>query len=871
MKKKFALFFITILSISCISLCLFGCGGHVHTFDQQVTTSEYLASERTCNNKAKYFYSCSCGFKGTDTFESGYAMGHAYGDWISNGNGTHTKTCANDNSHTLVRDCVGGVATETEKPICRDCKTAYGKPLGHVHSLHLTKVEGVIQTCVKEGNIPYYICECGEWFVDEQAKTLIVDKASVKIQKDKHDYTITKYNDIEHWYECVCGTPSGLEGHRGGTATALEQAVCDVCHASYGEKLESLSKVTVKNPDWGYEAFRVESKNSNIVSAKLLDGGDVELLASSTGSTDVYVYDCFGHKAIIEVEVRGSATSHTITYKANKCTQKFINAFDFNVKNASQTSADQSKNLQSAIDYAYSQGGGTVYLYPGIYNVKILSIREGVTLEMYSGFEKATDGFTPQLAQMIIDGKVTVLKKTRLLNNDQYGWGRDASTNFTIRGGVFDREHQGSGTLLLSMANDAVIENVIFKDISNNHVIQLCGGENMLVRNCIFAGFEYGTSFTREVIQIEPTQPPAFGGTTGTAIQNFEAGEYIPTKDITIEDCYFGASDELPAPHIAIGHHGYMDKANCTGLTIRNNFFDGCTYSAIRLPSVVDVFVYGNKFTADDTTNKLCSEEDPAFIIIYSYDYTVTYKNIVDGTTITKCFNTEQSGSHNLNFYDNEFIVKEGSDKRIIHVISTGHAPGATYKELVKRQDTYNSTPYLLSGYYKITNYISDVSFYDNDITFLGQPNFNDAFMIFEKVYGLELKDNSVKLDGASFTTFDQNVYGLKLVSVKTGETANTCRFNLMATTLCAVFLTAQDGTNVRVTTTTLASLTAIAEEGGRVMIEGDSEGNLHVSFIAKDGYKFAGLIDEDGRAISTGNLQISSPTTIRATFTKVA
>ena len=37
-------------------VCLFGCGGHVHTFDQQVTTSEYLASERTCDNKAKYFY-----------------------------------------------------------------------------------------------------------------------------------------------------------------------------------------------------------------------------------------------------------------------------------------------------------------------------------------------------------------------------------------------------------------------------------------------------------------------------------------------------------------------------------------------------------------------------------------------------------------------------------------------------------------------------------------------------------------------------------------------------------------------------------------------------------------------------------------------
>ena len=54
---------------------------------------------------------------------------HNWGEWISNGNGTHTRTCITDSSHTETGNCSGGKATSTEKAICETCHTAYGELL----------------------------------------------------------------------------------------------------------------------------------------------------------------------------------------------------------------------------------------------------------------------------------------------------------------------------------------------------------------------------------------------------------------------------------------------------------------------------------------------------------------------------------------------------------------------------------------------------------------------------------------------------------------------------------------------------------------------------------------------------------------------
>ena len=63
---------------------------------------------------------------------------HRWGEWISNGNGTHTRTCATDSSHTETGNCSGGKATFTERAVCETCHTAYGELLQPVKTVITT-------------------------------------------------------------------------------------------------------------------------------------------------------------------------------------------------------------------------------------------------------------------------------------------------------------------------------------------------------------------------------------------------------------------------------------------------------------------------------------------------------------------------------------------------------------------------------------------------------------------------------------------------------------------------------------------------------------------------------------------------------------
>ena len=54
---------------------------------------------------------------------------HSWGEWTANGNGTHTRTCIADSSHTETGNCSGGKATSTEKAVCETCHKAYGELL----------------------------------------------------------------------------------------------------------------------------------------------------------------------------------------------------------------------------------------------------------------------------------------------------------------------------------------------------------------------------------------------------------------------------------------------------------------------------------------------------------------------------------------------------------------------------------------------------------------------------------------------------------------------------------------------------------------------------------------------------------------------
>ena len=97
----------------------------------------------------KPMYLCADGYywyclvvHGTSMSKTLYAVweahDHSWGEWTSNNNGTHTRTCTKDSSHTETGKCSGGKATRTEKAVCETCHTAYGELLQPVKTVITT-------------------------------------------------------------------------------------------------------------------------------------------------------------------------------------------------------------------------------------------------------------------------------------------------------------------------------------------------------------------------------------------------------------------------------------------------------------------------------------------------------------------------------------------------------------------------------------------------------------------------------------------------------------------------------------------------------------------------------------------------------------
>ena len=93
---------LTALCIAGITACISGCEDIVetHSYDNQVVSEKYLAKEATCTEAARYYYSCECGEKGTETFEYGDPLGHTFTQYVSDGNAT----CTQDGTKTAKCD-----------------------------------------------------------------------------------------------------------------------------------------------------------------------------------------------------------------------------------------------------------------------------------------------------------------------------------------------------------------------------------------------------------------------------------------------------------------------------------------------------------------------------------------------------------------------------------------------------------------------------------------------------------------------------------------------------------------------------------------------------------------------------------------------
>ena len=106
--------------------------------------------------------------------------GHTFGEWISNGDGTHTRRCTVDGcTGSETKDCSGGTATCTEKAKCSVCGAGYGD-LNPAHHANLVNVPAKAATTSAEGNIEYWHCGgCGKYYKDAAAQDEIKQEDTV--------------------------------------------------------------------------------------------------------------------------------------------------------------------------------------------------------------------------------------------------------------------------------------------------------------------------------------------------------------------------------------------------------------------------------------------------------------------------------------------------------------------------------------------------------------------------------------------------------------------------------------------------------------------------------------------------------------------
>ena len=128
--------------------------------------------------------------------------GHTYGEWVSNGDGTHTRQCTVDGCKGVeTMACSGGKATCTEKAVCEVCGKAYGKPDSNNHT-DLKHIDAKAATKTAEGNIEYWYCGgCDKYYSDKDGINEIkkADTVTAKLPGDPKSPRTGNASDLALW------------------------------------------------------------------------------------------------------------------------------------------------------------------------------------------------------------------------------------------------------------------------------------------------------------------------------------------------------------------------------------------------------------------------------------------------------------------------------------------------------------------------------------------------------------------------------------------------------------------------------------------------------------------------------------------------
>ena len=228
-----------------------------HDFTAETAEEQYLKSSSSCTEKAVYYKSCTvCGLssKGTAseaTFESGSVLGHEWGAWTQNSDGSsHTRICKRDANHRENGTCSGGEATCIARAKCNVCNAEYGEtnPNNHAGTLGEWQSDGnnhwkeysccgaeadraphdwdngqvtTQPTCTNAGEKTFTCNECG------RKKTEQIDATGHSWKQEWNS------DETHHWHECAngCDAKDAYAEH----ADNDKNHICDICGRTLSE------------------------------------------------------------------------------------------------------------------------------------------------------------------------------------------------------------------------------------------------------------------------------------------------------------------------------------------------------------------------------------------------------------------------------------------------------------------------------------------------------------------------------------------------------------------------------------------------------------------------------------------------------------
>ena len=128
--------------------------------------------------------------------------GHTFGEWTSNGDGTHSRECTVDGCKGVeTMACSGGKATCAEKAVCEYCGKAYGKLDSNNHT-DLKHIDAKAATEDTEGNIEYWYCGgCDKYYSDKDGINEIkkADTVTAKLPGDPKFPRTGNASDLALW------------------------------------------------------------------------------------------------------------------------------------------------------------------------------------------------------------------------------------------------------------------------------------------------------------------------------------------------------------------------------------------------------------------------------------------------------------------------------------------------------------------------------------------------------------------------------------------------------------------------------------------------------------------------------------------------